>query len=188
MALLVFIPIAFPEFKSDGICCMGFSLMAFAEFQHDGTCWVSTRLHCWVSVVRFHKALCKKTSVYVYLCSVRITNVAIPDWICMFGKFWIVCEGERAGSPREMGDRCRPSNRLHSIWCPFRKKKGAILYRQTALLLALRRLWAIVSCPNIFKGTVSRAGLGFWRHKWIDLGQNKRRVWFLMSHSNFQSH
>ncbi len=31
---------------------------------------------------------------------------------------------------------------------------------------------------KLFKGTVSRAGLGFWWHKWIYLGQNKRRAWF----------
>ena len=29
------------------------------------------------------------------------------------------------------------------------------------------------------KGTVSRAGLGFWWHKWINLGLNKCRAWFL---------
>ncbi len=32
---------------------------------------------------------------------------------------------------------------------------------------------------TVFKGTVSRAGLGFWWHKWIDLGQNKRRAWLI---------
>jgi hypothetical protein len=29
------------------------------------------------------------------------------------------------------------------------------------------------------KGTVSRAVSGFWWHKWIDIGLDKRRVWFL---------
>ncbi len=29
------------------------------------------------------------------------------------------------------------------------------------------------------KGAVSRTGLGFWWHKWIDLGLNKRRAWYL---------
>ncbi len=30
---------------------------------------------------------------------------------------------------------------------------------------------SLSTCP-LFKETVSRAGLSFWRHKWIDLGQN----------------
>jgi hypothetical protein len=61
--------------------------------------------------------------------------------------------GERAGSPREVGDRCRPSNRLHSIWCPFRKIQGALSYRQTSLVWTVRLsvLYSIVCYPNIFK-------------------------------------
>jgi hypothetical protein len=36
----------------------------------------------------------------------------------------------------------------------------------------VKKQWAI-------KGTVSLAGLGFWWHTWIDLGQNKRRAWLI---------
>jgi hypothetical protein len=46
---------------------------------------------------------------------------------------------------------------------------------------------------KVLKGTVSQAGLGFWWHKCIDLGQNERRAWFFLFifldvSPNLQSH
>jgi hypothetical protein len=43
-----------------------------------------------------------------------------------------------------------------------------------------RALSSSVNMSGIpFKGTVSRAELGFWWHKWIDLGQKACRDWFI---------
>ncbi len=56
--------------------------------------------------------------------------------------------------------------------------------------LATATILPAIQKHKLFKGTVSRAGSGFWWHKWIDLGHKKRRAWFIIFYyvpSNFQS-
>ncbi len=61
-------------------------------------------------------------------------------------------------------------NRFLCLWLMF---IHAFLLKEKTFL----HIWL---CVQPFTGTVSRAVLGFWWHKRIDLGLKKRRAWFLI--------
>ncbi len=89
------------------------------------------------------------------------------------------CEySEKSQGPSKEAENIRSV--FGDIFHPKRMKQRRLsVYLQYCTVFVCLAYVVLIIGTFPLKGLVSRAGLGFWWHKWIDLGLNKRRAWFI---------